>query len=364
MAEAVPLTLVVEDSQPPEYYPDNQEGLEDSQRPGEAPSTESLEAVEVAETQQTEVPEAKEDSTEGTESKETKTEATEIQEKETKDDDERAKFPETLAYQDGSQGPISEQLVRQDAFLQEAEEEEQLLEASMKCKKCGLEVALTESVIRGPTELWCRECNSLYTMLRRHQQWPPACFATLSEEAQQNFFARCKQEKQDAKKTMFSYKTVRDTLVTQICEETRKVRTVGVSGTYLPLSVYRARGYEVDQGFTTRNPSEWSPGLNQWTYLLVESSVSEQEIRATTEKQVVEAERAVRKRKAPEMVADEEEEKNSTATGAATVVLDLVSESDEGHLSSRPKQVVVQLQPCINLLQLLCTLRLTEPQHI
>jgi hypothetical protein len=32
MAEAVPLTLVVEDSQPPEYYPDNQEGLEDSQR--------------------------------------------------------------------------------------------------------------------------------------------------------------------------------------------------------------------------------------------------------------------------------------------------------------------------------------------
>lgn len=152
--------------------------------------------------------------------------------------------------------------------------------------------------------------------------------------------------------------------MTQICEETRKVRTVGVSGTYLPLSVYRARGYEVDQGFTTRNPSEWSPGLNQWTYLLVESSVSEQEIRATTEKQVVEAERAVRKRKAPEMVADEEEEKNSTATGAATVVLDLVSESDEGHLSSRPKQVVVQLQPCINLLQLLCTLRLTEPQHI
>ena len=103
----------------------------------------------------------------------------------------------------------------------------------------------------------------------------PACFATLSEEAQQNFFARCKQEKQDAKKTMFSYKTVRDTLVTQICEETRKVRIVGVSGTYLPLSVYRARGYEVDQGFTTRNPSEWSPGLNQWTYLLVESSVSE-----------------------------------------------------------------------------------------
>jgi hypothetical protein len=160
----------------------------------EAPSTESLEAVEVAETQQTsetnnltEVPEAKEDSTEGTESKETKTEATEIQEKETKDDDERAKFPETLAYQDGSQGPISKQLVRQEAFLEEAEEEEQLLEASMKCKKCGLEVALTESVIRGPTELWRRECNSSYTMLRRHQQWPPACFASLSEEAQQTF---------------------------------------------------------------------------------------------------------------------------------------------------------------------------------
>lgn len=48
----------------------------------------------------------------------------------------------------------------------------------------------------------------------------------------------------------------------------------------MPLSVYKARGYEVDEGFTTRNPCEWSPGLAQWTYLLVESSVSEQEIRA------------------------------------------------------------------------------------
>ena len=359
MAEHVPVTLVVEDSQNAEYHPDNQLGLEDSQPQGspcEVPLTQT-QAVEIEETPRTETGGDTKavdvnglTETEGQEGKVNKTEAGENKEKETevveskeladrefKDDSaerrELEKFPETMAYQNGSQGPIPEQIVRQDAFLEE--DHDQMLEAEMmKCKKCGLEVELTDSVIRGPTELWCKECNSLYTMLRRHQAWPPSCFSSLSDEAQQSFFARCKQEKEEAKKTMFSYKTVRDTLVTNICEATKKVKSVGVGGTYLPLSVYRQRGYEIDQGFTQRNPSQWSPGLNAYTYLLVESSISEKEIRESTEMQVLQAERSVRKRKAADMVRDEEDDKKSTCT-AGTVVLDLVTESEaEGHCDS------------------------------
>ena len=111
---------------------------------------------------------------------------------------------------------------------------------------------------------------------------------------------------------------------------------MGVGGTYLPLSVYRQRGYEIDEGFTQRNPSQWSPGLNDYTYLLVECPASEKEIRESTEMQVLEAERAVRKRKAADMVGDEEEDRKSTAT-AGTVVLDLVTESQ-----AEAKAIVIQ----------------------
>ena len=123
-------------------------------------------------------------------------------------------MPDTQLYVDGSQGPMVEaeedegqkddrmvgasagdeepasssaQLVRQDAFL---EEDDDLEQAMMRCKKCQLEVKLEESVIRGPTELWCRECNSIYMMLRRHQAWPPQSFAKLDDAAQAQFWQR------------------------------------------------------------------------------------------------------------------------------------------------------------------------------
>ena len=361
LAMAEPLaTLTVEDSQPAEYHPDNQLGLEDSQHEFQLAEPVGIETTETVE--DTLAVEGKDEKTQGEggdKKEETQVVAsTELAENGHEKGPELEQFPETLAYQDGSQGPTAAKLVRREAFCEE--DPDQLLEAEMmKCKKCGLEVELTQAIIRGPTELWCKACNSLYTMLRRNLSWPPECFHSLSDDAQQSFWARCRREKEESKKTMFSYKSVRDTLITQVCEETKKVKTVGAGGTYLPLSVYRQRGYEIDAGFCERNPCQWSPGLQQNTYLLVECSVNEQEIRMNTEKQILEAERAVKKRKAADMVEDEEEKK-SVAT-AATQVMDLVTESeDEGHYDS----VMAYKGFKFGSQNVPIHVRLTEPQEV
>ena len=54
----------------------------------------------------------------------------------------------------------------------------------------------------------------------------------------------------------------------------------------MPLSVYKMRGYEIDPDFTTRNPKQWSAGLDDWVYMLAEMSVSEKDIFATVEREV------------------------------------------------------------------------------
>ncbi|CAK9011529.1 unnamed protein product [Durusdinium trenchii] len=201
--------------------------------------------------------------------------------------------------------------------------------ALVTCKKCNLPLKLEEAIIRGPRELWCRECNSIYTMLRRHQAWPPAAFAQLSDSDQQCFFARCKQQKDESARSQFSYSRIRDVLVSSLMSEQRKQKTLAVGGTYLPLSVYKQRGYIIDEAFTERNPCQWSHGLNCYTYLLAETSISEAEIHATVEQQVVTAERMVKKRKA--VRASDKNEVEDDARSTKPMVLDLVSDDeDEG----------------------------------
>ena len=80
--------------------------------------------------------------------------------------------------------------------------------------------------------------------------------------------------------------------------------------------------------------------MNDWVYMLAETSVSEAEIRATVEAQIVEAERNVKKRKAVEMTAAEADqaERKSTASQALTEVMDLVSESDDDEGGWAPLQ--------------------------
>lgn len=98
-------------------------------------------------------------------------------------------------------GPEMDGLQRQLAFLQEDDSEVE----TAKCKRCHMDLDLAEAIIRGPKELWCKECNSLYSMLRRHQSWPPPNFASLSEDAQAAFWQKCKKEKEESKKSQFSY---------------------------------------------------------------------------------------------------------------------------------------------------------------
>ena len=272
--------------------------------------------------------------------------------------------PATQAYTDGSQGlqPLGvaevkehngsgpeaaeaqSQLVRQDAFLEEMEEDaESLVAAALRCKKCGLEVRLEDAIIRGPHEMWCCECNALYTMLRRHQSWPPAAFAALSDNAQMAFFAKCKKDKEESRKSVFSYKTVRNHLLFTLTEEVTRQRKVSAGGTYLPLSVYEKKGYTIDPGFTWRNPSQWSEGLNDYVYLLAEVTVNEEEIHATIEREIIEAERSVKKRKGVDLekAANEkvmaledkkakgnDDKKSTAAASDSTLVMDLVTDSE------------------------------------
>lgn len=108
--------------------------------------------------------------------------------------------------------------------------------------------------------------------------------------------------------------------------EVRREKMVGVGGTYLPLSVYRARGYEIDAGFEERNPRQWSDGLGQYTYLLAEVNIFEKEIHATVEREVAEAERAVKKRKTKKEPAEAPAVEDAKPEESETV--DLLTESE------------------------------------
>ena len=202
------------------------------------------------------------------------------------------------------------------------------------CKKCGQTVELAECVVRGPQEMWCKACNALYVMLKRNMCWPPKEFESMDEVSQQQFFVRCQKEKEAAKKSQFCYTRVRETLNRVLVEEQVRLKRVAVGGTYLPLSVYRQRGYTIDEEFELRNPKQWSHGLNEWTFMLVETSIHEEDIKSSIEKSIVSCEKNIKKRKQEtleENGKNQEDLENKSARTDATMVMDLVTESeDEG----------------------------------
>ena len=236
--------------------------------------------------------------------------------------------------------PASGALVRSNAadeLAEPAETEEP--ETFVFCRRCGIEVLITETIVRGPKECWCRACNSLYVMLKRNMKWPPAEFSALDEGAQSRFWRECAEDKGSS--TKFSYSSVRDIFKRCIVEETVMLRKVEVGGTYLPISVYKKRGYNIDAKFEERNPCQWSDGLQDWTYLLSECSVSEAEVQQTIEKVVLEAERVVRKRKADDAALGDKEQEAIEAKSSATaidcepLVMDLLSEDEAGDAGAR-----------------------------
>lgn len=205
---------------------------------------------------------------------------------------------------------------------------------SVFCKKCGIECDLTDCIIRGPKEVWCKPCNAVYVMLQRNLAWPPKEFACLDEDRQQQFFQQVTAEKVASQKSQFSYQRVRDTLCKCLVDERIRQKKTEVGGVYLPLSVYKKRGYELDEDFVLRNPRQFSYGLNCWTYLLAEVSISEGELKNTIERSVLECEKAVKKRKHAPTENESTAMENESTVADALMVMDLVTESeDEGHFA-------------------------------
>ena len=134
--------------------------------------------------------------------------------------------------EDAEAEEASEKLRRLEAFVDDSVET-----AISHCKKCGLEVEMQCAIVRGMSEIWCRSCSSLYTMLQRHMKWPPEGFQALDEKKQMAFFAQCAEDKKDAEKSCFSYQRVKESLTKILVDETIRQRTLLVGGTYLPKSV-------------------------------------------------------------------------------------------------------------------------------
>ena len=211
--------------------------------------------------------------------------------------------------------------------------DEQDLQWDAKCKKCQQPILPQEAVVKAAKVLWCKECNTLYSMVKRHQAWPPPCFQGLTTDQQAAFWAKCKEEKGE---NGFSYQKIRDLLIRTTTESKMVQRRLDVGGTYYPLSVYKQRGYDIKPGFEERNPRLWSDGLQEYVYMLAETSVHESEVRQTVEAEVACAERMVKKRKkaVEDTKGEKEGEKNEKAASSSSnpVVLDLLTDSEGGQL--------------------------------
>ena len=203
------------------------------------------------------------------------------------------------------------------------------------CRRCGCMNNVVDCVQRSEKEWWCRCCNNLVTLLRRNMCWPPANFASMSDEDQQLFFREAAATRNS---TGFKYQRGRDVLVKNLAKRHTSVRSQSVGGTYKPLSVLKMQGYEVPTDYHERWPRQWSESLGtkgDWTYLVAELTVAEGKVEETINESIVTAERAIKKRKAKEALKDAEKPAADKTSGAASaptapaVVLDLLSESEE-----------------------------------
>lgn len=199
------------------------------------------------------------------------------------------------------------------------------------CPKCGRHVNITDTVVRSQTERWCKCCNSLMTLLRRNLAWPPAEFTALTASEQQEFFKDAALSR--SQHQQFKYGRVRDLLVTCLVKRSTSQKIHQVGGTYLPLSIYVARGYDLPPAFAETAPKQWSEPLGCWTFLLPELTISHKEIQETVNEKILQCERSIRKRRAVEQ-ADNGSDKAAKVGDASsaqedTMVLDLCTESEE-----------------------------------
>ena len=110
------------------------------------------------------------------------------------------------------------------------------------CFRCKQEVDPLRAVLTSKAKgSWkCPKCNVRGTQLHRiFGRWPPANFATLSQNAQADFWKKAG----EASNTAQLEDILVQTLTTQRIEREKTV----VGGEYLPLSVYKQRGFDPER---------------------------------------------------------------------------------------------------------------------
>ena len=109
------------------------------------------------------------------------------------------------------------------------------------CCKCGMTCELARSQFRGTKNggTWkCNACNTKAVLLSRSLgSFPTPEFKELSEEAQRAFWRDCPVKGSEKIKAFF---------VNTVVEKMVEKRMIGVGGSYLPLSVYKTQGYDID----------------------------------------------------------------------------------------------------------------------
>ena len=203
-------------------------------------------------------------------------------------------------------------------------------ETQTSCRKCGASHPLLDMVTRNPEEHWCKSCNAVCTALRRHLQWPPQEFQSLSSQEQQQFWIEAGRTKQEGS-ACFKYERIRDVLITNLTQRKITMSKRAVGGKFKPLGVLRAKGYPLPENFEANAPREWSDSLACWTYLVAEVQISEAEVRESVEGSILQSERLVKKRK--KGLTDVEKAATaslSEGTAAGPVIMDLISDESGG----------------------------------
>ena len=145
----------------------------------------------------------------------------------------------------------------------------------------------------------CKACNALRSALNRHfgKEWPLEDFQRLSNEEQEKFWKSAGQFRDG--KGLLSFQRVKTHLSTIFTKSRFDRDSVGSGGSYQPLSVYAAQGYDTGK-IMASCPRMFNEFLQEECFLVELVSVNKETISETVTKEMNEIERRVWKRKTEE----------------------------------------------------------------
>lgn len=162
------------------------------------------------------------------------------------------------------------------------------------CLKCGEECSAASGAILRGSSWQCRWCTNVYQILYRHMGGLPDSWSSLTPQSQQEFFKHAGSGiKCVPKNGRWSH--VRSSLVTQMCHFHTEQRRVSLTREYLPLSVWAQRGFDTDRIEQYGESKKDAVFGEVWTAPL--STVSDEDIRGTVEKEILEKENRLKEKK-------------------------------------------------------------------